>query len=51
MAPLDIESGKKEAYFGYPEAIFARVNGLLPGLVDSATRAQNRIARSFAKPN
>jgi short-subunit dehydrogenase len=46
-----IESGKKEAYFGYPEAIFARINGLLPGLVDSATRAQNRIARSFAKPN
>ena len=46
-----IESGKKEAYFGYPEAIFARINGLLPGLVDRATRAQNRIARSFAKPN
>jgi len=45
-----IESGRKEAYFGYPEAIFARVNGLLPGLVDAATRAQNRIARTFASP-
>ena len=46
-----IESGKKEAYFGYPEAFFARINGLLPGLVDNGTKAQNRIARSFAKAN
>ena len=46
-----IESGKKEAYFGYPEAIFARINGFLPGLVDNGTKAQNRIARSFAKQN
>lgn len=43
-----IEADKKEAYFGYPEAIFARLNGILPGIVDSATRAQNRIARTFA---
>jgi short-subunit dehydrogenase len=46
-----IESGKKEAYFGYPESVFARINGFLPGLVDNGTKAQNRIARSFAKPN
>ena len=46
-----IESGKKEAYFGYPESIFARINGFLPGLVDNGTKAQNRIARSFAQPN
>ena len=46
-----IESGKKEAYFGYPEAFFARINGLLPGLDDNGTKAQNRIARSFAKAN
>ena len=45
-----IEAGKKEAYFGYPEAIFARLNGLLPGIIDNATKAQNRIARTFAKP-
>ena len=44
-----IESGKKEAYFGFPEAIFARINGFLPGLVDNGTKAQNRIARTFAK--
>lgn len=46
-----IEADKKEAYFGYPEAIFARLNGVLPGLIDTATRAQNRIARTFAKPD
>lgn len=46
-----IEADKKEAYFGYPEAIFARLNGVLPGLIDNATRAQNRIARTFAKPD
>ncbi|MBT4520343.1 MAG: SDR family NAD(P)-dependent oxidoreductase, partial [Halieaceae bacterium] len=45
-----IEAGKKEAYFGFPEAIFARLNGVLPGLIDNATKAQNRIARTFAKP-
>ncbi len=45
-----IEAGKKEAYFSYPEAIFARVNGISPGIVDNATRTQNRIARTFACP-
>lgn len=45
-----IETDKKEAYFGYPESIFARLNGVLPGIVDKATRAQNRIARTFARP-
>jgi short-subunit dehydrogenase len=45
-----IEADKKEAYFGYPEAIFARLNGVLPGIVDKATRVQNRIARTFATP-
>jgi short-subunit dehydrogenase len=46
-----IEADKKEAYFGYPESIFARLNGVLPGIVDNATRVQNRIARTFAKPS
>jgi short-subunit dehydrogenase len=45
-----IEVDKKEAYFGYPEAIFARLNGLLPGIVDNGTKAKNRIARTFAGP-
>jgi len=45
-----IEANRKEAYLGFPESIFARINGLWPGLVDAATRAQNRIAQPFAKP-
>jgi len=44
-----IESDKKDTYFGFPESLFVRVNGLLPRLVDGALAAQNRIARTFAK--
>lgn len=46
-----IEAEKKEAYFGFPESLFARINGILPGVVDNGTAAQNRIAREFAKGN
>ena len=44
-----IEAGKKDAYFGFPESFFVRVNALLPRIVDGALAAQNRIAKSFAK--
>jgi short-subunit dehydrogenase len=44
-----IETGRKEAYLGFPESLFARLNGIWPSLIDSGTRAQNRIARSFAE--
>jgi len=44
-----IEADKKDTYFGFPESLFVRVNGLLPRLVDGALAAQNRIARTFAK--
>ena len=44
-----IEAGKKDAYFGFPESLFVRVNALLPRLVDGALAAQNRIAKTFAK--
>jgi short-subunit dehydrogenase len=44
-----IETDRKEAYLGFPESLFARLNGIWPGLVDSATRAQNRVARTFAE--
>ena len=43
-----IETGSKEAYLGFPESLFARLNGVFPGLIDAATRAQNRVARRFA---
>lgn len=45
-----IETDRKEAYLGFPESLFARVNGIWPALIDTATRAQNRVARPFAKP-
>lgn len=44
-----IEADKKDAYFGFPESLFVRLNGLLPRIVDGALTAQSRIARSFAK--
>lgn len=44
-----IEADKKDVYFGFPESLFVRVNGLLPRLMDSALAAQNRIARIFTK--
>jgi len=43
-----IETGSKEAYLGFPESLFGRRNGAWPGLIDTATRAQNRVARRFA---
>ncbi|HKI59782.1 MAG TPA: SDR family NAD(P)-dependent oxidoreductase, partial [Mariprofundaceae bacterium] len=44
-----IEAEKKEAYFGFPESLFARINGMFPGVVDNGTADQNRTARAIAK--
>jgi len=45
-----MEAGRKEAYLGFPESVFARLNGIWPALIDAAVRAQNRVARPFARP-
>jgi short-subunit dehydrogenase len=45
-----IETGRKEAYLGFPESLYARLNAVWPALIDTGTRAQNRVARTFAKP-
>jgi short-subunit dehydrogenase len=45
---LAIRRRSKECYIGFPESLFARINALLPGLVDRALRGQNRAARAFA---
>ena len=45
-----IETNRNEAYLGFPESLFARLNGVWPALLDTATRAQNRVAHTFAKP-
>ncbi|MDQ6967674.1 MAG: SDR family oxidoreductase [Mariprofundaceae bacterium] len=42
-----IEQDKKDSYFGFPEALFVRVNALLPRLVDKALAGQNKIAKTF----
>jgi hypothetical protein len=46
-----IERDRAEVFVGRPEGFFARVNAVLPRLVDVALRRQNRIAGSFALPN
>ena len=43
-----VRARRKECYIGFPESLFVRINGLLPGLVDRALRKQNRRARAFA---
>jgi short-subunit dehydrogenase len=44
-----VDNDRKDIYFGFPEALFVRINVLFPRLVDRALAAQNRIARKFAK--
>lgn len=39
---------KVEAYYGFPEKLFVRINALLPRLVDGALKKQNRIMAGFA---
>jgi len=39
---------RAEVFVGQPEGFFARLNAVLPRLVDGALRKQNRIAGSFA---
>ena len=39
----------KEKYLGFPESLFVRINAILPGLVDMATRSQNKIAQKYIR--
>ena len=40
---------RREAYFGFPEALFVRLNAIFPGLVDQALSSNDRkAARLFA---
>lgn len=43
-----IERGHKEYYIGGPESIFARLNGILPRLVDAGLKKKTRTAHAFA---
>ena len=44
-----IEADVDERHLGWPEKAFARINALLPGLVDRALRKQNRQMERFAR--
>jgi len=37
----------KNRYLGFPEKLFVRINAILPGLVDKALAAQNRVMAKF----
>ena len=42
-----IIKNNKEKYLGFPESLFVRINAVFPGIVDMATRAQNKIAEKY----
>jgi short-subunit dehydrogenase len=44
-----MERDRDEVYLGFPEALFARVNALLPRLVDRAIHKQVPALREFAR--
>ncbi len=44
-----IRKGKKEAYYGFPESFFVRLNMLFPRLVDKALASQNKIMHKYSK--
>jgi hypothetical protein len=43
-----LAGGKLEAVLGWPEKLFARINGLLPRVVDGALRKQLPVIRRYA---
>ena len=43
-----IEKERSEVYLGFPESFFARINALLPGLIDKALAKQTAILRRYA---
>jgi short-subunit dehydrogenase len=44
-----IEENKEEAYIGFPESLFARLNGILPGIVSRAIARQVPTLVSFTQ--
>ncbi len=43
-----LQKEQKECFIGFPESLFARINGLFPRLVDKALAANDKIAKTFA---
>jgi len=46
-----IRDGRKDVYLGLPEALFVRLNGFAPGLIDGALRANDLKARALFTPS
>ena len=40
-----VQSERSELYLGWPEKLFVRLNGMLPGVVDRALRKQLPLIR------
>lgn len=51
-AVLDaVQKNRSELYLGWPEKLFVRLNGMLPGLVDRALRKQLPLIRRYSDAN
>ena len=46
-----IRDDRKDVYLGFPEALFVRLNGFAPGLIDGALRANDLKARALFTPS
>ena len=46
-----IRDNRKDVYLGFPEALFVRLNGFAPGLIDGALRANDLKARALFAPS
>lgn len=44
-----IEADAKDVFLGFPEKFFARLNSILPRLVDGGLRKQNQVMAGFAR--
>ena len=44
-----IEKDKKDAYYGFSESFFVKLNGLLPRIVDKGLGKQNKTMRQYAE--
>jgi len=45
-----IEKDKKDAYFGFGESLFVKLNGIFPRIIDKGLGKQNKAMRPYAEP-
>ena len=45
-----IEKDRKDAYYGFAESFFVKLNGVLPRIVDKGLGKQNKVMRPYAEP-